>query len=192
MRTISRRGPSLAAQVRRIRELLAEFSRRRSLRDPIASSCEDLDLTPVQVHLVLWLGNDGPLTMGELARRVAVTEKTITGIVDRLERDRLVQRERDPADRRVVHVRLAPAGEGLHRRIDAEIGAKLTGFLALMDGPDRRELIRILEKLNARLAGTSGARAPGPSARPHPRRKGAEPAPALGLHPTHATRREDA
>jgi DNA-binding MarR family transcriptional regulator len=173
-----------------MRELMLESSRRRSLRDPIAASCCGLDLTPVQVHLVLGLGKDGPLTMGELARRVAVTEKTITGIVDRLERDRLVTRERDPADRRVVHVRLGPAGEELYQRIDAEISAKLVGVLALLDARDRQELLRILEKLNTRLAESAAAISAGHSPRPHPFRAGAE-TPAAVPGTSHAIRRED-
>jgi DNA-binding MarR family transcriptional regulator len=153
MRTIRRGRPkgSVAAEAARIRELLKLLSRRRSLRDPIAASCEEMDLTPVQIHLLLWLGNDGALTMGELARRVAVTEKTITGIVDRLERDALVRRTRDPVDRRVVHVSLAPAGEALFSLIDEEITRKLVGFLGMLDPPDRRDLVRILEKVLARL-----------------------------------------
>jgi DNA-binding MarR family transcriptional regulator len=122
------------------------------MRDPIAAAAADLDLTPAQIHLVLWLGTDGPLTMGDVARRVAVTEKTITGVVDRLERDGLVQRGRDPADRRVVQVRLAPEGEKLYRRIDEGIASKLTGFLALLEAADRAHLVRMLEKLTAKLA----------------------------------------
>ena len=120
--------------------------------DPVASACEDLDLTPAQVHIILWLGNDGPLTMGELARAVAVTEKTITGVVDRLERDLLVQRERDPADRRVVHVRLAPRGATLYRRIDEGIASKLARLLGLLEAGDRKHLIRMVETLTAKLA----------------------------------------
>jgi len=121
------------------------------MRDPVAAACEDLDLTPAQLHLVLWLGHDGPLTMGELARRVAVTEKTITGVVDRLERDRLVQRERDPVDRRVIRVRLAAQGSRLYRHIDLDIDQKLAGLLALLAPADRRHLVRMVEDLAARL-----------------------------------------
>ena len=117
-----------------------------------AAAVEDLDLTPAQLHIVMWLGNDGALTMGELARRVAMTEKTITGVVDRLERDALVRRERDPVDRRVVHVRMARRGGALYRRIDAGIASKLAGFLALLDAEDRRNLVRMVEKLTAKLA----------------------------------------
>ncbi len=149
MRSIS--GQTVEGQARRIRALMARAARRRSLRDPIAASCEDLDLTRVQIHILLSLGQDGGATMGELARRVAVTEKTITGIVDRLERDALVARERAAADRRVVTVRLAPRGAALARRIDAEIQAKIVGLLGLLDAHDRKELVRILEKVETRL-----------------------------------------
>ncbi|MGC4000400.1 MAG: MarR family transcriptional regulator [Anaeromyxobacter sp.] len=151
MRNIHKGESPVEAQARRVHALMVQLSRHRSLRNPIAASCEDLGLTPAQIHLLLWLGTDGPQAMGELARRVAVTEKTITGIVDRLERDGLVQRVRDPDDRRVVRVELAARGKELFRRVDAEIGAKLVAFLQLIDAPDRRDLIRILEKLDARL-----------------------------------------
>ncbi len=153
-RSISRttaRG-SLEVQARRLRKLLVELSRRRPLRDPIAAACQDLDLTPAQIHILLWLGNDGPMTMGELARAVAVTEKTITGVVDRLERDLLVQRERDPADRRVVHVRLAPRGAALYRRMDEGIASKLAKLLGLLEADDRERLVRMVEMLTAKLA----------------------------------------
>jgi DNA-binding MarR family transcriptional regulator len=122
------------------------------MRDPVAAACQDLDLTPAQIHVVLWLGHSGPLTMGELARAVAVTEKTITGVVDRLERDLLVQRERDPADRRVVHVRLAPRGTTLYRRMDEGIAEKLAKLLGLLEAEDREHLVRMVERLTARLA----------------------------------------
>ncbi len=128
-----------------------QLSRRRPIRDPIASACQGFDLTPAQIHIVLWLGNDGSMTMGELARAVAVTEKTITGVVDRLERDLLVQRERDPADRRVVHVRLAPRGATLYRRIDEGIATKLAKLLAMLEAADRKHLVRMLERLTAKL-----------------------------------------
>ena len=139
-------------QARHLRRLLIELSRRRPMRDPIAAACEGLDLTPAQIHILLWLGNDGPMTMGELARAVAVTEKTITGVVDRLERDLLVQRERDPADRRVVHVRLAPRGATLYRRMDQGITSKLAKLLGLLEVQDREHLVRMVKTLTAKLA----------------------------------------
>ena len=119
MRNIS----GLDDAARRMLELLVAVGRRNSLRDPLAQLTETLELTPPQLHGVMWLGQDGPLPMGELARRVGVTEKTITGIVDRLEREGYAQRERDPGDRRVVHVE-GPQPRHGGGRDEGQVGAQ--------------------------------------------------------------------
>jgi DNA-binding MarR family transcriptional regulator len=149
MRTISE-GGRLAGpdgDARRLQGMLAELMRRRSLRDPISATCAELELSAPQVHTLLALGHEGPLTMGDLARRVAVTEKTTTGLVDRLERDGLVLRLRDGADRRVVRVKLTAHGARLARRLDAEVLEKLTWMMGRLDAGDRRDLFRIIGKL---------------------------------------------
>lgn len=50
----------------------------------------------------------GPVTAGELARRLGVTSGAITGVIDRLERAGWVRRTSDPTDRRRVVVELVP------------------------------------------------------------------------------------
>jgi DNA-binding MarR family transcriptional regulator len=50
------------------------------------------------------------LKMGELSRRMMVTGGNVTGITDMLEKEGLVERAADPADRRAWLVRLTPAG----------------------------------------------------------------------------------
>lgn len=155
MRSISRpRPPGPAADARRLHALLVGAMRRRSLRDPLAASCAELDLSAPQVHTLLALGHEGSLAMGDLARRVAVTEKTITGLVDRLQRDGLVARRREAADRRVIHVGLTARGEALARRLDAEVLHAITRLLGRLDAADRRDLFRILEKLTQSLEDT--------------------------------------
>jgi DNA-binding MarR family transcriptional regulator len=132
----------------------------------MAASCADLALTPPQIHALLWLGEDGPLTMGELARRVAVTEKTVTGIVDRLERDGHLARERDRADRRVIRTRLTSSGEKAYQRIHGEIRLSVARLLGLLEASDRRALLRIVNRIVERLgvsdAGRKGRRSPAP------------------------------
>jgi DNA-binding MarR family transcriptional regulator len=158
MRNISHRVPSRAAAGSGLRheagvleDRILALARLRPLRDPVAATCADLALTPPQIHALLWLGEDGPLTMGELARRVSVTEKTVTGIVDRLERDGHLARERDPEDRRVVRTRLTRSGEEVYRRIHQEIQASVARLLGLLDATDRRALLRIVDRIIERL-----------------------------------------
>jgi DNA-binding MarR family transcriptional regulator len=57
--------------------------------------------------------SQGPLTAGDLARATGLTTGAVTGILDRLEKAGLVERFRDPADRRKVFVR--PRPEALQR-----------------------------------------------------------------------------
>jgi DNA-binding MarR family transcriptional regulator len=141
----------LQADVRRFHSLLLAFGRRRPLRDPIAAVLEERQLTPPQLHTLLWLGHDGALTMGDLGRRLGITEKTVTGLVDRLEKRRLVERERDARDRRVVHVQLTPAGRETSRHLQRESLKKVTLMLSLLDAADRRQLLRIVETLIERF-----------------------------------------
>lgn len=62
-------------------------------------------------------------TAGRLARVTGLTTGAVTGIIDRLERAGLVERFRDPSDRRKVFVR--PLPEALHR-----VGRQYEGLAA--------------------------------------------------------------
>ena len=142
-------GPREAAEW--LRALILAVGRRRSLRDPLADMCEMHGFTPPQVHALAWLGTDGELTMGVLAQRLGVTEKTVTGIVDRLEGQSLAERVRDEADRRIVHVRLTDAGRSAHDRMRHNVTLHLERLMAVLDVEDRGELLRIFQKLTDRL-----------------------------------------
>lgn len=150
-RNIHKEEEETPTDVERLQQLLFALGRRRSLRDPIASTCEQLQFTPPQVHAMMWLGLDGALTMGELARRLGVTEKTVTGVVDRLEREGHLQRERSASDRRIVRCRLTPEGQQTYQRLDRFINQAMGIFMGMLDASDRKALFRILEKVLRRL-----------------------------------------
>ncbi|RYZ42333.1 MAG: MarR family transcriptional regulator [Myxococcaceae bacterium] len=141
----------LAEDVDRMQELMFSLGRRRSLRDPIASTCEQLQFTPPQVHALLWLGLDGSLTMGELAKRLGVTEKTVTGVVDRLEREGHLQRERGETDRRVVRCRLTDKGRQTFTKLDRSMHRAMGVVMGMLDAEDRQALFRVMEKVLLKL-----------------------------------------
>ena len=58
------------------------------------------------------LGQQGPLTAGQLAEAMHLSSGAITTLVDRLERRGYARRLRDDADRRRVLVELTPETEG--------------------------------------------------------------------------------
>jgi DNA-binding MarR family transcriptional regulator len=153
---------NLSGDVARLRQLILTLGRTHSLRDPIASTCEQMQLTPSQVHTLLWLGHEGATTMGELARRLGITEKTMTGVVDRLEREGFVQRERGVKDRRVVYSSLTAEGQRVYQRLDRVLRQQMGVLLDMLDAEDRKALFRMLEKLIQRME-------PAPQPPPAPR-----------------------
>ena len=54
------------------------------------------------------IGQRERVTAGEVAEASGLTTGAVTGVIDRLEKAGYVKRERDPADRRKVYVRLLP------------------------------------------------------------------------------------
>lgn len=65
-----------------------------------------LELRPGDLYCLDLIGSEGPLSPTTLARITGMHPATMTGVLDRLERGRWIVRERDPADRRGVVLRV--------------------------------------------------------------------------------------
>lgn len=94
-------------------------------------------------------GDPFELTPGELSAATHVTSGTMTSRLDRLSARRLVTRQPDPADGRLVRVRLTPAGR---RRVDAAFEALLSSereLLSRLPTGQREGLANALRELLA-------------------------------------------
>lgn len=80
--------------------LFARLSERNTLED----------ITPSQFAVLEALYHLGSLTQGEVSTKVLKSGSNMTTVIDNLERNGLVRRERDAKDRRVIHVYLTEAG----------------------------------------------------------------------------------
>lgn len=67
-------------------------------------------LTSSQLILLKMVRDVAGATIGELATSISLSQATVTTILDRLEQEGLVKRERSEQDRRKVFVRLTDAG----------------------------------------------------------------------------------
>lgn len=144
---------SAAAQVEpvdlraeRFFELITDLGRVGSLRDPIVA-IEGLDMTSPQLHAVMWLGIDGPLAMGTLAQRIHSSMPSMTGVVDRLEREGIVVRDRQTDDRRIILVRLTPKGEAIHKQARSVMIGRVQLMLSLLSDRDATALVQIIGRL---------------------------------------------
>jgi DNA-binding MarR family transcriptional regulator len=96
---------------------------------------------------------DRPTTPATLAEQAGVTRATMTGLIDTLEKDRLVAREPDTDDRRTIHVRLTGEGQAV---LDAMLPAYfqcVADILRPLSESERGKLVRLLQKIQAGLPG---------------------------------------
>lgn len=105
------------------------------------------NLTTSQLATLRQLGRDGPLPAGRLARGIAVSQATITGVVDRLEERGLVTRSRDPRDRRLVVVDLTETGLQVVSSSPPPLHERFMLRLAEQPPAERREIDRVLGRI---------------------------------------------
>jgi MarR family transcriptional regulator, lower aerobic nicotinate degradation pathway regulator len=105
------------------------------------------DLTPQQFGLLAFLWKADGLSQTELAAKSQIDRTTMGGIVDRLEKEGLVERRHHPEDRRAYQVFLTARGKALEDelcplavRAQARVNAPLTT-------EEQATLVRLLEKI---------------------------------------------
>lgn len=82
-----------------------------------------------------------------LAQAIQYDKTRLIGLLDELERDGLITREPDPADRRARIVELTPAGKARHAAAQADIRAMETKLLKDLSAGDRDRLRAALARL---------------------------------------------
>ena len=97
------------------------------------------------------------LKMSELSQRMMVTGGNVTGITDVLEKEGLVVREVDSADRRVFRVKLTTEGERQFRRMAAEHEKWVVDLFGAIAPKHKKQLMDLLGELKEHLTGHNGA-----------------------------------
>jgi DNA-binding MarR family transcriptional regulator len=91
------------------------------------------------------------ITARDAARAFDLSTSTMTGISDRLEKDKLVRRRAHPTDRRVLVLKATRRGQGVVTRTSGPLLADLGHVSAALDPKQRELLVRTLEQLSERL-----------------------------------------
>ncbi len=107
----------------------------------------DFGITPPQFSALLTLIQNGDLTIGELGEKMYLACSTATDLVDRMERNGLVARERDTNDRRVIRLRVLERG---HQMLDEVMQARrkyLSGVLERVSREETTSMVVALDHL---------------------------------------------
>jgi DNA-binding MarR family transcriptional regulator len=74
------------------------------IRHNIACEFKGMELTGPQGMLIVTLIHDGEMKISDLSRKLGFSNSTVSGILDRLENQGIVERIRSEKDRRVVYI----------------------------------------------------------------------------------------
>lgn len=108
------------------------------------------NLTMPQYQLLLAATAENEPTLGGLSDQLGCSRGNVTGIVDRLERDGWLVRERSDEDRRVITVRLTEKGAGV-AAIRKELDVELIKLATVWDRTERDRLSDILLRIYREL-----------------------------------------
>ena len=104
-------------------------------------------LTYSQFAVLEALYHLGHMTQGEVGNKVLKSGSNMTTVIDNLERDGLVRRERDADDRRVIHIHLTETGKGkIEAVFPGHIAALVEEFKVLSTG-EQETLAELCKKL---------------------------------------------
>ncbi len=105
------------------------------------------DITPSQFAVLEALFHLGSMTQGEISTKVLKSGSNMTTVIDNLERDGYVRRERDAKDRRVINVHLTEAGK---RKIEVVLPghiAALVDEFSVLSASEQQTLAALCKKL---------------------------------------------
>lgn len=104
---------------------------------------------------ILMLLNRDPeqgISPSDLAARTGVTRATVTGLLDGLERERMISREHVEQDRRMVQVRLTEQGRKFLEEIAPDYYRRVAGLMQHLSEEEKRTLTELMRKVNTGIA----------------------------------------
>jgi len=93
------------------------------------------------------LGGENGVNLTELGRRAGLEPSTMTGLIDRMERDGLVSRSNDPNDRRAQQINLTEKGMTIHTRVFAAVDPMLEEAFAGIAPDDMEAAKKVLRNV---------------------------------------------
>ncbi len=104
-------------------------------------------VTQPQFAVLECLGHLGPLSLGELSKKMLVSGGNMTVVVDNLEKQRYVERIHDLKDRRTIYVRLTENGLQWFNDNFVLHANRIAQLMSVLNEKEQKQLSRLLKKL---------------------------------------------
>jgi len=106
---------------------------------------------PAYLGVLMSLWQADGLKVVALGRKAGLEPSTMTGLLDRMERDGLVARSIDPRDRRAQQIRLTPQGRNAEAPVQAVVEAVMAKVFAGIAVPELDQNKRLLRQVLGNL-----------------------------------------
>jgi DNA-binding MarR family transcriptional regulator len=114
-------------------------------------------LTPSQYNVLRILRGEGkPMPCLEIADRMIQVVPAMTGLIDRLEKQEFVKRDRCTEDRRVIFIELTEQGRTVLEQLDEPVLSLHQQLVGHLTRTELKELSRLLEKCRLSVAEEPG------------------------------------
>lgn len=101
-----------------------------------------------KILMILFNDNESAFLPSELADKACITRATVTGLLDGLERDGIVERRIHPNDRRMVMTRITEKGIGLLQEVLPDHFIRISQLMSNLSEKDRETLVSMIEKVS--------------------------------------------
>jgi DNA-binding MarR family transcriptional regulator len=141
---LKKRHPFASAEQEAILNLLRTSDQ---LQNRLGRLFREYGLTASQYNVLRILRGEGqPLPCLEIADRMIQVVPAITGVLDRLEKQGLITRQRCTEDRRIVYVALSEKARELLARMDEPVMKRQHELMGHLSAEELAELSRLVEK----------------------------------------------
>ena len=105
-----------------------------------------------QCHTIVEVGNNGTISLIELAQRLNIDKSAMSRIVDDLVKKSYIRREQDPRDRRYIVIELTETGNGVHQQFEENSLRQFSKIIAALPENARSTVVNGLMELNKAMA----------------------------------------
>lgn len=99
------------------------------VRQNMTKSFENCGITAPQGMVIGTISKFGKMKISDLSSSLGLSNSTISGIIDRLEKLKIVERERSENDKRVVYVKITPEYEEQHQGFHKKAEENITNII---------------------------------------------------------------
>lgn len=127
------------------------FKLSRRMKEDLSYDFGAQHLSILQIRALAYIKRQGRVPMNEIASHFHIEMPSATSLVTKLAREKLVARQEDKKDRRMVKISLTPKGTKLLTSAKSMQNKVMTKHMSYLADTEKKQLLHIMQLLNQRL-----------------------------------------